>query len=460
MPIQGKIEKQSASFRDSSGFLFWKNGVLYRQVNKVFAENYELLMRSGLYKELTSRGFLIPHSEVKVDGLNPEAHKVVKPEFIPFISYPYEWCFSELKDAAILTLEIQKVVMEFGMSLRDASAYNIQFHNGRPILIDTLSFEKYEESKPWVAYRQFCQHFLAPLALMSFRDLRLNQLLRIYIDGIPLDLTSKLLPVRTNFKAGLFFHLHLHAKSQKRFAGRKIESSSRKINKSALLGLLESLGDAVKSLKIKFDDTDWANYYEITNYSDAAMRHKKEIVSEFLAKVNPKSVWDLGANDGLFSRLASSKGIFTLAFDIDPVAVEKNYLRAVAGEEKDILPLILDLTNPSPAMGWANEERMSFIERRPADLLMTLALVHHLVISNNLPFLKIASFFSRICKFLIIEFIPKEDSQVKKLLLNRADSFSNYSQKEFESEFSEFFVIKERREIKDSKRIMYLMARK
>lgn len=455
----GDQEKQPASFRDPSGFLFWKDGVLYRQINKIFAGNYDLLMDSGLYGELTGRGMLIPHKEAGMEGIAADAYKVIRPEIVKFISYPYEWCFDELRDAALLTLRIQKIAMEFGMSMRDASAYNIQFHNGRPVLIDTLSFEKYNESRPWIAYKQFCQHFLAPLALMSFRDQRLGQLSRNYIDGIPLDLASMLLPWKTNLKAGLLFHIHLHAKSQKKFANKKVSSSGRRMGKFAMLGLLESLESAVRGMKVKLGGTEWADYYEITNYSDSAMGHKKELVAKFLEKAKPKTVWDLGANDGIFSRLASDMGIFTVALDIDPVAVEKNYLRVSAAKERNILPLILDLANPSPGVGWANEERMSLAERGPADLAMALALAHHLAISNNLPFQKIASFFAEICKFLIIEFIPKEDSQVQKLLQNREDIFTGYRKDAFEADFGKYFRIRESRGVKESKRTLYLMEK-
>ena len=180
MTVTSRVD--SGSFRDSNGFVFWQDGALYRQVNTSYKDNYEHLMESGLYEVLVSGGLLLPHEEVNIQSSQPDlAYKVIRPELIPFISYPYEWCFSQLKDAALTTLEIQKTCLDFGMSLKDCSAYNIQFRKGKPVLIDTLSFEKYREGQPWVAYRQFCQHFLAPLALMSHKDIRLNQLLRVYI---------------------------------------------------------------------------------------------------------------------------------------------------------------------------------------------------------------------------------------------------------------------------------------
>lgn len=450
-----------SSFRDPSGFLFERKGSLYRQVNTAYRANYDHLMDSGLYEALTTAGLLIPHEEVDIESPIPDlAYKILKPELLPFISYPYEWCFSQLKDAALTTLSIQKTCLDFGMSLKDCSAYNIQFRKGRPLLIDTLSFEQYRKGQPWVAYRQFCQHFLAPLALMSHKDIRLNQLFRIYIDGIPLDLTSSLLTFRTRLAFSLFSHIHLHARSQKRFAKHTLNKSDYKMGRLSLLGLIDSLESAVKKLNWQPNGTEWANYYEDTNYSPKARKHKKKIVAGFLDQIKPKSVWDLGANVGVFSRLASDRGIETVSFDIDPAAVEKNYLEGMERKEENILPLVLDLTNPSPGIGWNNEERMSLAERGPTDAVLALALVHHLAISNNVPFIKIASYLSTICKWLIIEFVPKRDSQVQRLLATREDIFFNYTQQAFEQEFGNFFTIGDRVKIRDSIRTLYLMEKR
>ena len=451
----------SSSFRDPSGFLFLRDDVIYRQVNRVYREHYDHLINSGLYKSLVDSGLLIPHEEVDINyATSNDAYKVLKPESIEFISYPYEWSFSQLKDSALTTLEIQKEALKYGMTLKDCSAYNVQFRKGKPLFIDTLSFEKYHEGEPWVAYRQFCQHFLAPLALMSHRDIRLNQLFRIYIDGVPLDLVSSLLPLRTRFRFSLLSHIHIHAKSQEYFADKAAKTSGRRMGRLAFLGLIDNLEAAVKKLKWQARGTEWADYYEDTNYSSDALQHKKQLVAEFLDRINPKSIWDLGANVGMFSRIAGDKGIQTISFDIDPVAVEKNYLECVAKGETNILPLLLDLTNPSPSIGWQNEERMSLVERGPADTVLALALIHHLAISNNLPLNKIAGFFNRICNSLIIEFVPKSDTQVQRLLSTRKDIFPNYTQEAFESEFSKPFSILDSVRIRNSERTLYLMLAK
>ncbi len=451
-----------ASFRDKNGIVFSRRSVLYRQINLEYKENYDFLLDSGLYNVLVGKKLLIPHAEADIGlAIADKAYKIIKPEPIPFISYPYEWCFSQLKEAALSTLKIQKIALGLGMSLKDCSAYNIQFRQCRPVLIDTLSFERYREASPWVAYRQFCQHFLAPLALMSYKDARLSQLLRIYIDGIPLDLASSLLPLHSRLKFSLLSHLHFHARSQIFFAHKDLarKNSEYGMSKFKLLALIDSLESAIKGLNWQCKDASWSDYYADTNYSHAAFDHKKQIIAELLKKAAPGSVWDLGANIGLFSRIAGEQGAQTISFDADHAAVEKNYLNCIRESNLNILPLVMDLTNPSPGLGWKNQERMSLLERSPADAVLALALIHHLTVANNLPFDMIANFFSDICNFLVIEFVPKNDSQVQKLLSIRQDIFSEYTQPCFEVEFKKYFTIQDRVKIRDSERVIYLMRR-
>jgi len=453
--------KVAGSFRDPSGFVFVRGGLIYRQVNAVYRQNYDHLIHSGLYKILVDSGLLIPHEEVDLrHATSNEAYKVIKPEPVLFLSYPYEWCFSQLKHAALTLLQIQKKALDFNMTLKDCSAYNIQFLKCKPILIDTLSFEQYREGAPWSAYRQFCQHFLAPLALMSFRDVRLNQLLQNYLDGIPLDLTSRLLPLRTRFRFSLLSHIHLHAKSQKHFENKRVDTRRYKMGRLSSLGLIDSLESAIKKMKWRPQGTEWAEYDTEKGYSSDAFDQKKRLVANFLDEINPKIVWDLGANTGLFGRIASDKGIPTIAFDMDPAAVERNYLESIQRHDIHMLPLLLNLTNPSPGIGWKNEERTSFIQRGPANSILALALVHHLAISGNLPFSEIAEFFSELCTSLIIEFVPKNDAQAQRLLSTREDIFACYTQKLFENEFRKYFTVERTEKIGDSERILYLMRRK
>lgn len=403
------------------------------------------------------------HEEVAHDLVrDDEVYKIIRPEQIPFISYPYEWSFSQLKDAAQTTLEIQKVALEFGMTLKDSSAYNIQFLNGKPTLIDTLSFEKYHEGEPWIAYRQFCQHFLAPLALMSYTNIAMGQLTRIYIDGIPLPVASSLLPLRTQIKPSMQVHIHLHARLQGK-TDRKANAKAhtkRSFTRRAFLGLIDSLESTIRGLQWRLKRSQWSNYYEGDSYAQEALDDKLALVTEYLTKIQPKTVWDLGANTGLFSRLSSEMGIETVSFDLDPAAVETSYLTSVQQKESKLRPLLLDLTNPSPKLGWANRERMDLAERGPADMLLGLALIHHLAIAENIPLEMIAEFFRELCNWAVVEYIPKSDSKVIGLLASREDIFHAYTIENFELAFGQFFDIETKRRIKNSERTLYLMKAK
>lgn len=452
----------AASFRDPAGFVFHDNGGIFRQVNRTGREDYDLLMSTGLYAELVKDNSIISHEEAGPElSLAPGTlYKIIKPEKIPFISYPYEWSFSQLKAAALLTLNAHKKAIGKGMALKDASAYNVQFIGSKPVIIDTLSFEKLRE-EPWIAYGQFCMHFLAPLALMSSTDIRLVSMLKTYLDGIPLDLASKLLPFRTWFDISLLTNIHLHAKSRKHYAGKgiKTEDIKGRISKFTMLAIIDGLETAVRGLAWKPAGTQWANYYKDMNYSGEAFSDKKSIVAEFIGRSGVKTgmAWDLGANDGAFSVLAAKRGLYTAAFDVDQAAVEKNFLNTKAEYSGRMLPLLCDLINPSSGIGWMNEERKSLLKRGPADLVLALALIHHLALANNTPLNKIAEFFRACGKHLIVEFVGKEDLQARRLLAFRRRLFDDYTEDNFKAEFLKYFEITSRRQVAGTGRSIYLM---
>jgi hypothetical protein len=455
-------EVHGGSFRDPNGFVFLREGQLYRQVRKRYQLEYDHFIQSGLYDELVSNKLLVPHEEIHLSfAVTDDAYKVLRPQVIPFISYPHEWCFSQFKDAALLTLAIQKKALEHGMSLKDCSAFNVQFYNGGAIFIDTLSFERYREGNPWVAYRQFCQHFLAPLSLMSYKDVRLNQLFRIHLDGIPLDLASSLLPYSSRLSIPLLTHIHLHSRYQSKYADETEKPVKRgKVSRTALLGIVDNLESSIKRLNWKPRGTEWAEYYDDTNYTGEGLECKDRLVGEFLDTVQSGIVWDLGSNTGRYSKIAAERSGLVVSFDVDPAAVERNYLACIQERRRNILPILLDLINPTPGLGWSGHERMSLLERGPADTVMSLALIHHLAISNNLPFERIAELLARICTNLVVEFIPKEDSQVRRLLVCREDIFDDYTQSNFEGIFSRHFAIERAEKIVDSLRTLYLMRKK
>jgi hypothetical protein len=449
------------SFRDPGGFVYTRDGTLYRQINTSFRQRFEAFLASGLYDELAREGLLVPHEQVGLEfAATEDAYAVIRPQQVDFISYPYEWSFGQLQDAAILTLEIQERALARGFTLRDSSAYNVQFQQGRPVLIDTLSLAPLEEGRAWDAYKQFCEQFLLPLTLMSTRDVRCSTLLRSYLDGIPLDLGSRLLPRRTWMSVSSLLHIHLHAWAQGRYAGSAVSSAAkgRTMSRKGLLALVKNLGSAVGRLSWHPAGTEWADYTTDNNYSDTAAKSKRDLVLAHLRESPADTVWDLGANTGDYSRAAREVASLVVSFDVDPAAVERNYRRVRAEKETGILPLLLDLTNPSPAQGWAGRERLSVEERGPAAAVLALALIHHLAIGSNLPLEKVASYLVKLGKILIIEFVPKSDPQVTRLLLSRPDIFPAYTKEGFEKAFSRYFSIHAASQIDDSQRWIYRMS--
>jgi hypothetical protein len=450
-----------SSFRDPGGFVYLRGGVLYRQVNRVFQDRFEAFLGSGLYDELVRQRLLVSHRRVPLDlAASPDAVAVLEPERVPFISYPYEWSFGQLRDAALLTLELQERALVRGFTLRDASAYNVQFQGGRPVMIDTLSFEPRAEGAPWNAYGQFCQHFLVPLALMSQVDVRLGALQRGFLDGIPLELGSRLLGARGWVRPSLLFHVKLQAMAQRRYADRAVAvtASARPVGAPALLELVRGLRRAIEGLGWNPAGTEWAEYTCDNNYTRDAAAAKRERVIEMLRGLGATTAWDLGANTGEYSRAARTVVPRVVSFDFDPAAVERNYRRVRAEDETGILPLLMDLTNPSPAQGWGHGERLSLEQRGPADVVLALALVHHLAIGHNLPLDRIAAFLARLGRRLVIEFVAKSDSQVGRLLRNRPDIFPDYTREGFETGFGRFFSIDETYPIPGSERTLYRMT--
>ena len=458
------MQQEFSSFRDPSGMIYRQDGRVRRLINQCYRPQYERLMQSGLYQRLVKAGLLVPHVELPELPPNCDArtaYKAIEPAQVPMISYPYEWSFGQLKDAALVTLRAHRMALERDMVLKDASAYNIQQMNGRMLLIDTLSFDLYTEGQLWIAYGQFCRHFLAPLCLMAYRDVRLLQLLRVYIDGVPLDLASELLQGKGGL--GVRQHIHWHARATQKHArdgGERKPIQAMSISRFNHIAMIESLTRMVEALRLKDIQTEWGDYYDRTNYSDAASQCKARLVAEYARAAAPRVVWDFGANNGYYTRIAAGKDAFGVAFDIDPVAVERNYRALRQSKEKRLLPLLLDVTNPSPGIGFAGRERTPIQARQQPDCLLALALVHHLAISNNLPLGKIADWFASLAPWLIIEFVPKEDSQARTLLSTREDIFPDYTWEGFEAAFAAPYELIRSEKVEDSLRTLYLYRRR
>jgi hypothetical protein len=449
----------SVSFRDPAGFVYSHQGELRRQVNQVYREHYDRLLSSGLYNELVQAGLLIPHEELSTEAAEADlAYKILRPERVEFISYPGEWSFSAFRDAALAALEVQRRALLRGMTLKDCSAFNFQFHNGRPVLIDTLSFE-IDRGEAWAGYRQFCEHFLAPLALMSLLDCRLGQLFRSSANGVPIDLAARLLPWRSRLSFGLAVHLHLHSSFQRRHSGRTTVSRGARVTDAAKLGLVESLASTVRRLRYKHRRGEWESYYDEHSYTPAEFEQKAATVKAYIRETGAATAWDLGANTGYFSLLACELGLQVIAFESDPACVDRIYVEAKDKGRTRLMPLVQDLANPTPAFGWENRERASIFERGRPELVLALALVHHLALAGNQPLENVAAFFARLSDFLVIEFVPEVDPQALSLRERTGGIHHQYNREHFERCMGRYFRVLSAKPVSQSGRTVYLMRR-
>jgi hypothetical protein len=452
------MQSHPASYRDTSGFVFKQDGTIYRFVQPGYEMHYAQLMSSGLYDDLVKANWLIAHREMEEPGKFGFTNgSVLLPEQIHFISYPYEWSFDMWKDAAMLTLQLALASLNKGMILKDATPFNIQFYKGKPVFIDTLSFENYESGKPWVAYRQFCECFLAPLLLMHYCHPETGKLFTVYPNGIPMKLLVNLLPKRSKWNMNTFLHVHLQAKFSAKQKQRTAETNN--FSKQKLELLLKGLLSFVQKITVSNVKTTWDNYYTDTILGDDYLRAKTGMVKSFSNFIDFKTVIDLGANDGHFSLLFSDNKE-VIAMDSDSNCINQLYLKIKNEGISNILPLVNDLTVPSPAIGWANEERESITSRLNADLVLALALVHHLAIANNVPLHLIAAWLQPMGEHLMIEFVPKDDEKVIQLLQHRADIFEDYNLEKFRSIFTEKYTIVKEEKVSNTNRILFLMKRK
>ena len=436
----------TGSFRDPSGQVFESDGEIYRNVFGPGVSDFEAARDAGIYEQLIETGLLIPHEEVDPGTLTPEeAVYCLRHPRLPMVSYPWEWPFSLLKDAALIHLEAMKTLVPLGFWLRDASVFNVQFDGDGIRLIDTLSIGRRVPESPWVAYGQFCGHFLAPLALAAYGDVRTLSLWRGNIDGYALDLVSKMLPFWRRYRPGIFMHLTLHARAQgmadkKEDIGKKKQGDNPKISDRSLLGIVHSLRRTIEGIKWKRTSEIWDEYADIRTYASEDVSRKSEYVEKVVKRLKPEVVWDLGSNTGEFSLIAASHGAFVVSIDGDSGCTEYLYQK-VAGDKgvKGVLPLTMDLANPSPGLGWDSQERLSLRDRGPADLIFALALVHHLVLSCCVPLGMIAEWFAGLGEHLLVEFVPEDDPMVQKLLRNRSDQHLPYGLDVFKSSFGNFF---------------------
>jgi len=452
-----EAQPHPASYRDPSGFVFRSGDRWYRQVNTSYAGNYRQLMDAGLYTALTKKKWMIPHTELdeNLTG-HPDCFKTLLPQQLPFISYPVEWSPAQLMDAALLTLAILRESVDHDMILKDASPLNIQFVEGRALFIDTLSFERYDGSRPWVAYRQFCECFLYPLYLHHYHRQGTHRTLLAWPEGIPAAETLSLLPGRSRFRLSTWLHVSLPARIRERNSGDPKDLS---FDKHKLRLLIDNLETAIRHLDIAPRKAGgWSVYYSDSILTQSYLQEKEKLFREMLAALSFASALDLGTNDGYFAKILAEKKAMVIAADSDWACISTLY-RSAAGSS--LYPLCVDIADPTPASGFDNVERTAFTTRAQSDLVTALALLHHLVLSKNIPFGMLADYFATLTRcFLIVEFIPATDEKAVLLTRNKSFFHTPYDVSSFEAQFSRRFAIERRSPIPGTERLLYLMRKK
>jgi hypothetical protein len=451
-------KRNTSSFRDPSGYVFVEDNTIKRVINPIYFEQYNKLKSSGFYQNLFDKKYLIPHQEVSRN----DSEIIIEASKIPFVNYPYEWSFLQYKHAALLTLKIQKLCLKHNFTLKDASAFNITFHEGKPIFIDTLSFDFYQENNPWLAYKQFIMHFLGPLVLTKYFGQDHLKTLSQNLEGISLQKLSKLLPLKSFFSPTILTNIHLLSKYDKKYESDK-KTVNNNLSKASQVKLLDGLYDFISNLSVN-ENTEWDHYYNQINYNDAAYQFKKEFTKDWFSSINGKTLIDIGGNDGTFSRELKDLADFLIVADVDPNAVEQNYKQVLKNKEKLILPIVADVLNPSANYGFNNEERFSFIDRvkdSNLDGCLALAVIHHITLSGNIPFSLSAQFFSKMAPNLLIEFPTRNDSWVQFLLDSKREfkgHFNFYNEENFEKDYTVYFEIVDKQ--KKSERILYSLKRR
>jgi ribosomal protein L11 methylase PrmA len=431
------VRAEAGSYRDPSGRVFVLGDRVLRTVMPRAAADFEYVRSTGVLDSLILEGLAIAEQRVEPSSLPRAfdgARYALQHPKLPFISYPYEWCFTALKRAALLHLDIQMRCLEQDVSLSDASAYNIQFLGPKPIFIDSLSFRRYHEGEFWIGHKQFCEQFLNALLLRALLGVPHNAWYRGGLEGIPTAELSRLLPLRRKLSWNVLTNVVMPASFQRTATGGsdpKLPADAR-FPRTAMQRMLERLRKWISTLQpADRGKTVWGDYARETSYAADETERKRALIAEFAASVRPRMVWDIGCNTGDYAKAALDAGAgYAVGFDFDQGALDAAFVRAERGG-LNFLPLFLDLANPTPSQGWGERECRGLTDRASADAILALALVHHLAIGRNIPLDEVVAWLVSLAPNGVVEFVPKSDPMVQQLLRLREDIFDDYTEEMF-----------------------------
>jgi hypothetical protein len=455
------VEFEPGSFRDASARVFYHNGEVFRALSARAADDWSRIERTGFWRRALAEGQVVATTRADApQGLGNDWHLVLRHERIPFISYPYEWSFEMLRGAARLQLDLLAAALEDDFVLKDGTAYNVQWRGVQPVFLDVLSFTPLRTGEPWVGYRQFCELCLYPLLLEAYRGVPFQPWLRGRIDGIPAEEMRRLLGGRCLLRAGVFTHVHLHALSQRRYeaAPRRLrtEIAAGGFGKALIQANVRKLQRLVDHLAPPATRSAWASYADAPGYEDQDQASKQQFVQQALSGQSCGLVWDLGANQGVYARIAAASARYVLAIDADRVVVDRMFVDLRRRGVGNVLPLVGNLADPSPSQGWNGEERLRLERRGRPDLVLALALLHHLVIGANIPMRAFLDWLAELTPHLVIEFVDRSDPMVERLLRFKDPAqHADYDLPTFERELAARFEVLTRQPLAGGRRILF-----
>lgn len=468
-PPRTTLSPETGSFRDWDGRVFRGDGRILRALSATGVADWEALFASELFGRYTASGELVSTrtdddviEDLRRADPGGEWAGALSHELLPFVSYPYEWPFSMLKNAALLQLELTSAALAEDLMLKDASPYNVQWRGSQPVFIDVGSFERAREGEAWSGYRQFCALFLFPLLLEAYRGVPFQPWLRGNVDGISPGDFRKLFSWRDSPRPGMLRHVFLHANLERRYGGRggevRKELQEAGFDTRIVQANLDGLTKLVSRLRSPLAESAWREYEVTCTYSDADTSAKEDFVRRVVALRRRDLVWDLGCNDGRYSRIAAEKAAFTVAIDSDRAVVDALYKALEDEGSRTILPLLVDLADPSPSIGWRNRERVTLVERGLPDLALCLALVHHLSISRNIPLRELVDWLRSLDCELVIEFPVREDPMVQRLLSAKGvGAHPDYDREIWEGLLDARFEIADSLELPSETRTLYFV---
>lgn len=459
-----EIALEPGSFRDRTARVFYHDGKIFRGLNDTALKEWQALSATAFYRRFSTSGGIIPTEQRELSSIpfSPSDQQwaaVLEHEKLPFVSYPYEWSFDMLRDAALLQLDLVIAALDEGMGLKDASAYNLQWKGASPVFVDVASFYKRTEGEPWVGYRQFCQMFLYPLLVQAYRDVPFQPWMRGNIDGMDAEVCLNMLRGRDYLRGGVLAHVYLQAKAQRAYNSTtrdvRADLSKAGFDKRIIKANAARLRALIAGLEWKPKQSTWSDYLKCGHYEASDAAQKRDFVGEVAASRHWNLAWDIGCNVGVFSRIAARHATSVVAMDFDYQAIDKLYLALKAERVTNILPLIVNVTDPSPNLGWRNMERKRITERGQPDFVLALALIHHIVIGGNIPMAEFVQWLRDLGGELVIEFVTRQDPMVVTLLRNKDDRYTDYNEQVFERELAARFAIAKRQPLGSGTRIMY-----